>query len=188
VRQLLADKVSGNQVGIWLLAPEHLRLGSWALLCAWSQGGGERVEPRLALHLVHEAALCLGNLRRDRSLSQKGFELANGLPFVPSDPALHRLLECHSLAEAPALQVALGQGAARPGPLPGPAVGYRPPSAAQQHPTPDASASGPGPAKAPQSAPVFFLPGRREPPAALLYGGLFGPDRGQSHPGTAGPL
>jgi hypothetical protein len=28
VRQLLADKISGNQVGIWLLAPEHLRLGT----------------------------------------------------------------------------------------------------------------------------------------------------------------
>src|SRR4029077_19995936 len=36
VRQLLADKISGNQVGIWLLAPEHLRLGTWDLLCAWS--------------------------------------------------------------------------------------------------------------------------------------------------------
>ena len=34
VRQLLADKISGNQVGIWLLAPEHLRLGTWDLLCA----------------------------------------------------------------------------------------------------------------------------------------------------------
>jgi len=34
VRQLLADKISGNQVGVWLLVPEHLRLGSWDLLCA----------------------------------------------------------------------------------------------------------------------------------------------------------
>jgi hypothetical protein len=32
VRQLLADKISGNQVGIWLLLPEHLRLGTWDLL------------------------------------------------------------------------------------------------------------------------------------------------------------
>lgn len=29
VRQLLADKVSGNIVGIWLLLPEHLRLETW---------------------------------------------------------------------------------------------------------------------------------------------------------------
>jgi hypothetical protein len=32
VRQLLADKVSGNLAGIWLLAAEHLRLGTWDLL------------------------------------------------------------------------------------------------------------------------------------------------------------
>ena len=56
VRQLLADKISGNQVGIWLLAPEHLRLGTWDLLCAWSQCSGQTLWPRMALHLVHEAA------------------------------------------------------------------------------------------------------------------------------------
>ena len=32
VRQMLADKISGNQVGIWLLVPEHLRLGTGDLL------------------------------------------------------------------------------------------------------------------------------------------------------------
>ena len=32
VRQMLADKVIGNMVGIWLLIPEHLRLGTWDLL------------------------------------------------------------------------------------------------------------------------------------------------------------
>jgi hypothetical protein len=34
VRQTLADKVSGNLVGLWLLIPEHLRLGTWDLLCS----------------------------------------------------------------------------------------------------------------------------------------------------------
>ena len=48
VRQLLADKISGNQVGIWLLAPEHLRLGTWDLLCAWSHSGGQTLWPRMA--------------------------------------------------------------------------------------------------------------------------------------------
>src|SRR5208282_3241987 len=62
VRQLLADKISGNQVGIWLLAPEHLRLGTWYLLCAWSQSGGQTIWPRMALHLVHEAAFCVNGL------------------------------------------------------------------------------------------------------------------------------
>ena len=28
VRQLLANKVSGNLLGIWLLIPEHLRSGT----------------------------------------------------------------------------------------------------------------------------------------------------------------
>jgi hypothetical protein len=106
---LLADKISGNQVGIWHLAPEHLRLGTWDLLCAWSQCEGQTLWPRMALHLVHEAALCVSGLRKHRSLTQKGFELSNGLPFVPTDSAIHELLKCHTIAEAQALQVALGK-------------------------------------------------------------------------------
>jgi hypothetical protein len=109
VRQLLADKVSGSLVGIWLLLPEHLRLGTWDLLCAWTGQGGARVEPRLALQLVHEAALGISNLRQQRSLAQKGFALAHGLPFLASDRAIHLLLGDHSVAQAQALQVALGK-------------------------------------------------------------------------------
>ena len=109
VRQLLANKISGNQVGIWLLAPEHLRLGSWDLLCAWTGASGQTIWPRMALHLVHEAAICVNGLRKFRSLTQKGFELAHGLPFVPTDFAIHQLLRSHSVAQAQALQVALGK-------------------------------------------------------------------------------
>ena len=109
VRQLLADKISGNLVGLWLLIPEHLRLGTWDLLCGWSGQSGERVEPRLALQLVHEAALCTTGVRQQRVLSQRGFELANGLPFVASDVAMHCLLAEHVVAEAQRLQVALGR-------------------------------------------------------------------------------
>jgi hypothetical protein len=109
VRQLLADKVSGTLVGIWLLIPEHLRLGTWDLLCSWSAGAPEAVEPRLGLQLVHEAALCTCNLREGRTLSQKGFELANGLPFVAADQPIHDLLDAHTVAQAQALQVALGK-------------------------------------------------------------------------------
>lgn len=109
MRQLLADKVSGTMVGIWLLVPEHLRLGTWDLLQGWCGQPGDRVEPRLALQLLHEAALCSSGVRQGRSLSQKGFELANGLPFVASDQAIHQLLEAHTIAEAQALQIALGR-------------------------------------------------------------------------------
>lgn len=109
VRQLLADKVSGNLVGIWLLIPEYLRLGIWDLLKAWSFAPDQSVAPRLALQLINEAALCINGIRQKRSLSQKGFELANGLPFVATDGAIHFLLDGRTVAEAQQLQVALGK-------------------------------------------------------------------------------
>ena len=109
VRQLLADKVSGNMVGIWLLIPEYLRLGSWDLLRSWSGAAEERIDTRLGMQLVNEAALCVGGIRDRRTLSQKGFELANGLPFVATDVGIHDLLDSHSVAEAQRLQVGLGK-------------------------------------------------------------------------------
>jgi hypothetical protein len=109
VRGLLADKVSGNLVGIWLLIPEYLRLGAWDLLKGWSGATDERVEARLALQLVNEAALCVNGIREKRSLSQKGFELANGLPFVATDGAIHFLLNDHTVDDAKRLQMALGK-------------------------------------------------------------------------------
>ena len=32
LRQMLAEKISGTHVGLWLLLPEHLRLTSWDIL------------------------------------------------------------------------------------------------------------------------------------------------------------
>lgn len=109
VRQCLADKVSGSLVGLWLLLPEHLRLGTWDLLCGWTGQATGTVAPRLAMQLVHEAALCITGLREHRSLTQQEFNLANGLPFVASDRAIHDLLNAHSVAEAQVLQVAFGR-------------------------------------------------------------------------------
>jgi hypothetical protein len=120
VRQLLADKVSGNLVGLWLLVPEHLRLGTWDLLRTWT--GDDPVDTlasRLALHLIHEAALCRPSLRYSRSLRHKGFELANGLFFLPSDLAIHDLLDAHTVEQAHQLQVRLGQLRRASGHLPG---------------------------------------------------------------------
>ncbi len=62
VRRCLADKVAGNLVGLWLLIPEPLRLGVWDLLCGWTARPPEYVEPRLALQLVNEAALCVTSI------------------------------------------------------------------------------------------------------------------------------
>lgn len=91
------------------MVPEHLRLGTWELVEGWTRRDGRCVEPRIALQLIHEAALCRRGVRRSRSLSQKGFEVANGLPFVVTDQAVHSLLSAHTVAEAEALQVALGR-------------------------------------------------------------------------------
>ena len=109
VRQLLANKVSGILVGIWLLIPEYLRLGIWDLLKSWSGLPDERVQPRLALQLINESALCVSGIRMKRSLSQKGFELANGLPFIATDAAIHHVLDSHCVADAQRLQIALGK-------------------------------------------------------------------------------
>ena len=95
-------------MGLWLLAPEHLRLGTWELLSRWTRQPVEAVETRLALQLVHEAALCVTGIRAARSLNQTGFEVLNGLAFVASDQAVHDLLARHTVAEAETLQVELG--------------------------------------------------------------------------------
>lgn len=110
VRQLLADKVSGNLAGIWLLVAEHLRLGTWDLVCGWTGKSPEHVEPRLAMQLIHEAAVCTRGIRAERTLHQRGgFELANGLPFVTTDEAIHQLLGDRTVAQTMELQVALGK-------------------------------------------------------------------------------
>ena len=75
----------------------------------WTGAQANAVAPRLALQVIHEAALCHCNLRCGRTLSQKGFEVANGLPFVGSDQAIHDLLEARTVAAAQSLQVALGK-------------------------------------------------------------------------------
>ncbi len=107
---MLADKVSGNLAGVWLLVAEHLRLGTWDLLCGWTGQPTERVGPRLAMQLVHEAAVCTAGIRSDRTLHTRGgFELSNGLPFVATDMAIHYLLRERTVADSMRLQVALGK-------------------------------------------------------------------------------
>ena len=110
MRQLLSDKVSGHLVGLWLLVAEHLRLGTWDLLCGWTGQPTERIEPRLALQMVHEAALCSKGVRSQRTLGHRGgFALVNGLPFVASDTAVHLLLAPQTIQHTQSLQVALGK-------------------------------------------------------------------------------
>ena len=109
VRQLLADKVSGTMVGLWLLVPEHLRLGTWDLLRGWAGASPDSAASRVAMQMVHEAALCIRGHRDQRSLTQSDFELLNGLGFSASDGAVHDLLDSHDIAHSQATQVALGR-------------------------------------------------------------------------------
>ncbi len=76
----------------------------------WTGKPAEGVEPRLALQMVNEAALCTTGIRSDRTLTNRGgFELANGLPFIGSDTAIHDLLAVHSVSDSLRLQMALGK-------------------------------------------------------------------------------
>jgi len=110
VRQMLADKISGTLMGLWLLLPEHLRLGTWDLLTAWAgSSAANAIQPRLALQMVHESALCLNGVRHKKTLRQKGFETLNGLAFVATDRSIYELCNQHTVAEAESLQVALAQ-------------------------------------------------------------------------------
>jgi hypothetical protein len=62
------------------------------------------------MQLVHEAAVCTTGIRSDRTVHQRGgFELANGLPFVATDAAIHHLLADCTVADSNRLQVALGK-------------------------------------------------------------------------------
>lgn len=109
VREYLSKKLSGNYLGLWLLIPEHLRLGTWDLLKIWSSSEDREVNPRIALQMVNESALCINGQRPVRSLSHQGFELVNGLPFLASDLSIHKLLDEHTITEANKLQIALAK-------------------------------------------------------------------------------
>jgi hypothetical protein len=62
------------------------------------------------MQLVHEAAVCTTGIRSDRTVHQRGgFELANGLPFVATDVAIHHLLAECTVADSKRLQIALGK-------------------------------------------------------------------------------
>ena len=96
-------------VGLWLLMPAHLRLGPWQLVRGWTGQPGERIAPRIALQLIHEAALGVAGVRAKRTLSQKGFALLHGLPCVVADLPVPQLLGARSVADAQRLQGARGR-------------------------------------------------------------------------------
>jgi hypothetical protein len=95
-------------MGAWLLAPELLRLGAWELLTGWTGQGDRDVEPRIALQLIHETALCAGRIRCKNSLAHQGLAAAGGMGRLVSDEQVHHLLDGHSLEQAEELLIQLG--------------------------------------------------------------------------------
>lgn len=108
VREMLARKVSGSSAGLWLLIPEFQRLGAWQLLKGWTGKTDRELDPRIALHMVFESALCTPRVRRKNSLSHQGFSLAAGLAGLVSDQQVHRLCEGHTIGQARQLLLQLG--------------------------------------------------------------------------------
>ena len=105
---MLSQKVSGTSTGLWLLVPELLRLGAWDLLKGWTKGGDMDFEPRIALQVVNESAICINRVRKKNSLGHQGFQLANGMGRLVTDEQVHSLLNGHTMEEAQDLMVHLG--------------------------------------------------------------------------------
>ena len=92
-RESISKKISGTLVGLWFLAAEHLRLGSWDLIKGFTGGNDTDIEPRIAMQLVNEAALCSNRVRKSNYITHQGFEVLNGLGFLVTDEQVHHLLD-----------------------------------------------------------------------------------------------
>lgn len=107
-REMLSRKVSGTLVGMWLLVPELLKLGAWDIVKAWSGKSNTDIEPRIALQVVNESALCVNRIRRKCSLGHQGFQLLNGMGRLVSDEQVHCLLNGHTMKDAQNMMLNLG--------------------------------------------------------------------------------
>ncbi len=86
------------------MAAEHLRLGSWDLIKGFTGCGDSDIEPRIAMQLVNEAALCSNRVRKSNYIGHQGFELLNGLGFLVTDEQVHGLLDKHTVSQSQSLQ------------------------------------------------------------------------------------
>jgi hypothetical protein len=84
-----------------------LRLGSWDLIKGFTGCTDADIEPRIAMQIVNESALCSNRVRRGNYITHQGFELLNGLGFLVTDSQVHDLLDKHTVSEAQALQESL---------------------------------------------------------------------------------
>lgn len=105
---MLTQKVSGTSAGLWLLVPELHRLGAWDLLKGWTGGHDFDLDPRIALQMVNESALCINRARKQNSLGHQGFQLANGMGRLVTDQQAHLLMDSHTVEQTRELLVNLG--------------------------------------------------------------------------------
>jgi len=105
---MLSKKVSGTTVGMWLLIPGLLKLGAWDILKGWTGKSDIDIEPRIALQLVNESALCVNRVRRKNSLNHQGFQLLNGMSRLVSDEQVHLLLNSHTMNDTHDMMLNLG--------------------------------------------------------------------------------
>ena len=106
-RESLSKKISGTLVGFWFLAVEHLCLGNWDMIKGYTGGNDADIEPRIAMQIVNEAALCSNRVRSSNYITHQGFEILNGLGFLVTDGQVHNLLDKHTVSEAQSLQESL---------------------------------------------------------------------------------
>lgn len=90
-----------------MLVAEHLRLGTWDLIKAYTQGNDADLNPRIAMQIVNEAALCSNRIRRSNYISHQGFEILNGLGFLVSDSQAHQMFDQCTIAQSRELQQTL---------------------------------------------------------------------------------
>ena len=107
-RQQLAQRVCGTHLGLMLLLPFHLKLGTWPMLKQYL-GSADDLACHMALQMVHEAAICTNRIRAKNTLCNQGFAIANGLSFLPTDKQIHELSDGQSMEQSLALQLALAR-------------------------------------------------------------------------------
>lgn len=109
VRERLAHKICGDHMGLWLLVPEYLRLGTWDFLKGIFATHDNALAPQMGMQMVNESALCLNRLRHRDSLCHQGFGMVNGLSFLATDESIHSLLADQHISTYEQLQASLLQ-------------------------------------------------------------------------------
>ena len=100
LREHLSGKINTSLTGLWFLIPEYLRLGAWDLAKGLVGGDDKDINPRLAMQLVNESALCKTRIRKENYINSQGFEAINGLSVLASDQQIHNLLNDLTMADA----------------------------------------------------------------------------------------